>query len=96
MEIEPQIETDPCLASCCLRELRTNKIMRERGEYVRSFMPESLVNRVSIRSVKEVPAALAKSASNDDYEFAAQKISPDTNDEDRRPASDVDSDDIDA
>ena len=39
--------SDPCLASCCQRELRMNRIMRERGEAVRKGMPPALVNKPS-------------------------------------------------
>lgn len=78
-----------------------NREMRERGEYVRSHMPQSLVNQTGGNSTRDNLSELSLlSAANisEKSESTSELIRNERKNEndDRRSDSDVDSDDIDA
>jgi hypothetical protein len=102
-DVEPQIETDPCLASCCQRELNMNRLMRERGENVRMQMPASLVNRTNgdfgqeREGISDTAAKVFEANVSASIRHQDERDNDDDNDDDtRRSESEVDSDDIDA
>ena len=95
MEVEPEMEGDPCLASCCQRELKMNKLMRERGENVRSLMPTSLVNRANTSNLEE-HRKIDPIRKPEGREYLTENSNSRLECEDERNSSDWDSDDIDA
>jgi predicted DNA-binding protein (UPF0251 family) len=50
IDMEPDMENDPTLASCCQREIRDRRILQNKLDHVRSGMPETLVNKSLITS----------------------------------------------
>jgi hypothetical protein len=50
VDMEPDMENDLTLASCCQREIRDRRILQNKLDHVRSGMPETLVNKSLITS----------------------------------------------
>jgi hypothetical protein len=77
-----------------------NKMMRERGESVRSGMPVALVNRASDSTFTNLnlhdSKGLIWSDKSNQLRGYSERQEDNGNDDERRNSSDVDSDDIDA
>eukprot|EP00961_Rhodomonas_salina_P286342 3869234-Rhodomonas_salina.3 len=54
-ELEPDMEHDPTLASCCQREFRDRRIKQEMMDNVRSGMPSTLVDKGLIKNCCSQP-----------------------------------------